>query len=207
MEIKEALEKLDHANDEHWTAEGAPVVKVVADMVGNDKLKRKDITDAAPHFMRKTEDSGDEPEIEAVIVESIEDAMEVTGDQLMADRELFEIVEKVLVEEIENQKALAKKHSLLVSQIEQRAIMLREFRKDTERADDNTKAYQKAQFEVRMNKAVGARQLLASAGVTASNVREALDNQAPIDKAFAARKAAPGTKRPQVPMKNQEKED
>lgn len=55
MEIKDALAKLDHKNDDQWTADGSPRVDVVAAMVGNEKLTRKDITNASPNFVRDAE--------------------------------------------------------------------------------------------------------------------------------------------------------
>lgn len=54
MDIKEALAQLDPENNDHWTADGAPRVDVVADLVGNKELKRADITNAAPDFHRST---------------------------------------------------------------------------------------------------------------------------------------------------------
>ena len=52
MEIKEALTKLAHDDDDNWTADGAPRVDVVARMTGIADLKRQDIVDADPNFMR-----------------------------------------------------------------------------------------------------------------------------------------------------------
>jgi len=46
--IIEALSKLDPANDEHWTADGAPKI----DALGIEGVKRADIVKAAPHFTR-----------------------------------------------------------------------------------------------------------------------------------------------------------
>lgn len=67
MDMKEliidALKTLDPKNDEHWTNDGQPAVAAL----GIVDLKRKDITDAAPHFSRenpvtelKTVTEGDE---------------------------------------------------------------------------------------------------------------------------------------------------
>ncbi len=48
-QILEALQTLDTENDEHWTNQGLPAVAAL----GIDDLKRKDITEAAPHFTRE----------------------------------------------------------------------------------------------------------------------------------------------------------
>ena len=54
MSIQTALELLDPANDEHWTADGLPRVDVVAELLGDSNVKRSDITDAAPNFTRES---------------------------------------------------------------------------------------------------------------------------------------------------------
>ena len=60
MNIKQALTTLDVENDDHWTADGLPRVETVAALVGGD-VTRRDITNAAPMFMRtpgETEETG-----------------------------------------------------------------------------------------------------------------------------------------------------
>ena len=51
--IREALSKLDVANEDHWTAEGLPRLDVMKDLVGTP-VSRSDITAAAKGFTRKT---------------------------------------------------------------------------------------------------------------------------------------------------------
>lgn len=46
--IKQALLTLDPANDEHWTADGAPKL----DALNLKDVKRQDVVKAAPHFTR-----------------------------------------------------------------------------------------------------------------------------------------------------------
>lgn len=53
MDIKQALAQLDPANDSQWTSDGLPVIAVVSDLVGV-KVTRKQITEAAPEFIRET---------------------------------------------------------------------------------------------------------------------------------------------------------
>lgn len=53
MELKEALEKLDPANDDHWTDDGAPRLSAVVAVVGRE-VKRKEITDASPGLTRES---------------------------------------------------------------------------------------------------------------------------------------------------------
>lgn len=51
MPLGEALLRLDPNNDEHWTADGAPVLDVVADLVGRG-VSRGEIAQAAPGLNR-----------------------------------------------------------------------------------------------------------------------------------------------------------
>lgn len=53
MEILEALEALNPNYDDHWTARGQPNVKVIGEMVENDKLTRSDLDAIAPDFHRE----------------------------------------------------------------------------------------------------------------------------------------------------------
>jgi septal ring factor EnvC (AmiA/AmiB activator) len=50
--IIEALKTLDPKNDEHWTGNGDPVIAVVSELIKDPKLKRAQITEAAPEFNR-----------------------------------------------------------------------------------------------------------------------------------------------------------
>ena len=47
-----ALDKLDPAVDEQWTADGLPVVAVVQELAEDESITRKMITDVAPFFTR-----------------------------------------------------------------------------------------------------------------------------------------------------------
>lgn len=52
MNIIEALKELDVLNDDHWTADGAPRIDAVGNLLGDFKVARKDIIEAAPKFDR-----------------------------------------------------------------------------------------------------------------------------------------------------------
>lgn len=47
-----ALGKLDVTKNEHWTAEGLPLINIVRVLAGDSSLTREQITAAAPHFTR-----------------------------------------------------------------------------------------------------------------------------------------------------------
>jgi hypothetical protein len=51
--IIDALQQLDHQNDEHWTSKGLPQVTVVANLSGVLTLTRAELNDLAPDFNRE----------------------------------------------------------------------------------------------------------------------------------------------------------
>ena len=64
MTIKEALQKLDPKNDEHWTQDGMPKLDVLSEIAGV-KVTRKEATEAAPEFVRPSdEDENSDPPVE-----------------------------------------------------------------------------------------------------------------------------------------------
>lgn len=60
MEVREALEKLDHANNDHWTKAGMPSVEAVKEIAGNDEISREDIDAAWPELVRKPQENSEE---------------------------------------------------------------------------------------------------------------------------------------------------
>lgn len=58
MNIKQALSELDVEADHHWTADGAPRVDVVQELMNDKNLTRGDITNAAPDFTRESAEGG-----------------------------------------------------------------------------------------------------------------------------------------------------
>lgn len=54
MELKEALQTLDPANDEHWTSAGLPRVDFLVQLTGKEDLRRSDVEEAAPKLNRES---------------------------------------------------------------------------------------------------------------------------------------------------------
>lgn len=54
MNIKEALAKLDAADDAHWTADGMPRMDVLQKLTKSPELTRTEVTNAAPDFSRQS---------------------------------------------------------------------------------------------------------------------------------------------------------
>ncbi len=54
MKINQALESLDPSNDEHWTADGLPLMDVMSELVKSKReLTRAQVTNASPDFTRE----------------------------------------------------------------------------------------------------------------------------------------------------------
>ena len=51
--IRQALDQLDHTNDDQWTADGMPLTAVVQQLANDMTIKRSDINESAPGFERK----------------------------------------------------------------------------------------------------------------------------------------------------------
>lgn len=85
-----ALGKLDTGNDDHWTADGQPKLEAL----GIDGLRRKDVTETAPHFTRANPKI-DTPAIEEKKAE--EKKAPTLEEQLEDAKEAVEKAEKVFM--------------------------------------------------------------------------------------------------------------
>lgn len=78
MNILAALAKLDPENDQHWTADGAPRIDAVTDLVGAP-VTRAQIVNAAPKFTRDNREGltagGEEPAAEQSGAEVVTEAL------------------------------------------------------------------------------------------------------------------------------------
>lgn len=210
-QINEALALLDPANDEHWTADGAPRVDVVQELTGLEKLVRKDITTAAPNFTRATaaapepepsegddeqepdaaeQDEGpDSPELAELKAQAEELVPEEPSDEVRAQaREEFAALEAKF-------KALAKDREDIAKELEQAQKEMDEAYDRMLKVDPdmtNGEAIQefiKRQNQNRLDRALRTQKILQ--GID----RKTLDPRAPIDAAMA-RNNSRGSTRP-----------
>lgn len=93
--ILEALKDLDHANNEHWTADGLPRVDVMKELTGLADLTRQQLTEAEPTFMRQAVLEPTMPmvgELKAPLVNGAEEQERLNGELaasgLLADPKL-----------------------------------------------------------------------------------------------------------------------
>lgn len=56
--VKAALDQLDAANDEHWTAGGLPAMGAIEALIGTKEITRAEVTAMFPDFKRPTPDAG-----------------------------------------------------------------------------------------------------------------------------------------------------
>ncbi len=196
MEIKEALAQLDHANDEHWTADGAPRVEVVAELTGNKDLKRKDITDAAPKFTRQTEKDEDvaEQAEESLAPETVEQALALKAEDFVADRGLFPAAIKLMDDHINDMVNEINDLKIEVERVRAQLASLRQFEIDTSPKINANSAFIKRQNEIRAAKV--AKRQAALGQLTAEDLKEAFGTKSPLDEALSSRKAEAGSTRP-----------
>ena len=63
MDLISVLRDMDHDDDDIWTDDGLPRMEYIEAMMGDNSIKRKDVTDAAPHFSRGHADLPEENEV------------------------------------------------------------------------------------------------------------------------------------------------
>ncbi|AAT69545.1 gp69 [Alphaproteobacteria phage PhiJL001] len=222
MEIVEALAKLDHKNDDHWTQDGLPRIEVVANISGIKDLKRGQITDAAPDFVRvgddtpPTDDQGqpnpassdpddeDVGEIESIDDLTDEEILEASVEDLMRSPELADrwqvVVGNILAQWAKDKNAIENK----ISTLARRADFIYKVRKQQRKAQpnrdlDGVKAVLQRSKEARAKKHARAKAFLES-GTTSEDVVTALSLKAPIDAALNQRKPKLGSTRPAMGM-------
>ena len=209
MILKEALMELDALDDDQWTADGAPKLDAVANLVGK-KVSRQDVIDAAPEFTRENmvvpEDKDPEPEkvpdpepdpLDLAVLEEY-----VNGDP-MTERSFLIFLSKI------NSVDLPPLETVLIEQLDE-AVKTIELAQDLRNRVKLSLAYtrnrikreipdmsnQKAiqtfiasQKETRQEKILKTRAILKGVDL------KSLDPRAAIDRAMS-RKNTRGTKRP-----------
>ena len=192
MEIVEALAQLDVTNDKHWTGDGLPKVDVVANLVGDDKLTRALIVDAAPEFNRSLANAEQPPaptEPEAQVeVAPAGLAPHQVHEKNMGD---LEVELAVVAKELD---ALNGKRKALETRIHWESVQADRLRPQ-DAGQQNITDYLAGQRKITQDRAAIRRQLQES-GVAALLNQSTL---APIDAAMKQRKPARGTVRPTRP--------
>lgn len=215
MDIREALAKLDTMENEHWTADGAPKIDAVKDLL-NRNVTRQEITDAAPKFSRENPIIEDEPEQAPEVTESTEEPAE-------QDRSILEQLAEAGPVPLPDFLALLKDvpsdqlNDLLTLQLGQQQTLI-EYRKRVEEMDYSLR---NAMVQVRarisreipdVNNQQAIRDYLKSQqatraakhAVTSEILKEIdmkqLDPRSAIDRAMA-RRTARGTQRPVHPQR------
>lgn len=90
MDIKEALSKLDTLDNDQWTADGAPKIETVKELLGR-AVTRQEIVDAAPKFSRENPLFDEAPE-EPTIDENPEpEIVDTSAIEAFADEEPMEL--------------------------------------------------------------------------------------------------------------------
>lgn len=206
MEIKEALAALDPERDEHWTADGLPLVEAVRELIKDRPVDRAAITAADPELTRelaakRAVAESDGPETAEPPATPPDPSSAINLSDFVDD----EPEPPTKAEQIAARMAeLDARHAEL--QVEVDALKQKQWLIDRERAAlynmrarendgaENMRGIQrviKAGQRARMAKVQRAQEL-AAVGITPDQLRPA----APIDEALRVRKPARGSTRP-----------
>lgn len=210
-EIIAALGLLDPADDSQWTAEGLPVISVVARLTGRADLKRADITNAQPDFNRAKMLADSKPATDTASAEpetnSNPDALADGSNPPQSSRPDYTLPEAFaeLQKQLEGAQAVLDEkraaaniaqRAVLEAEAElDRLIMMRDAKVDPQANQRAIMEYLERQQQVKIEKHERVQQLL-KAGVTPAMFQA----KAPIDQAMA-RKTGRGGQRPIVGQK------
>ena len=220
MNIRQALEKLDTSNDDHWTADGMPRVDVVAELIGNTDLKRIDITSAAPDFTRdaplKSEPASrsglaaatESPAPSVAVEPKAEDVEGAGGDtagngaqvpaspleRLQAELETTSVAMYAAQATFKEAKVQADAAANKVNDLNRRIDMLE--KSDPHHSTAHIRDYLAQQRKNRLDRSDKMQQFLGASGIALKDVAGQLDPRVPLDRAMHGRKPARGSVRP-----------
>ncbi len=204
MEIKEALQKLDPKNDDHWTSDGLPLVSVMTELTGNDVLTRQQITDANPEFNRSivlgtATTSPEEKPPSGLEGPNMEGKSDAEGSEEKDEKEKTENQEEITKNSLDQEiVVLSRERDILNREIHKLQVLRDrlqelEFGETTAKADTVARlGYIKMQNLVRARKSVSHKAIVKALGV--NNI----DPRAKIDAAMAHKRGR-GTQRPVRP--------
>lgn len=211
-QILDALKKLDPANDNHWTEDGAPRMDTVKMLAGNPGLTREAVTAAAPGFSRAvplaTETPPAETKPEDTVVTSQEpsnasvegsagageaDSQVQSGDAKGEALARLKSAQAALVEATARKAEADQVHAAAIQALDEATDALTEAG-GIETLADALNGYARSQAKIRAER---ADRLNALRGI---NLKDILPMRAPIDNAMS-RKTQRGGQRPVVPVK------
>ena len=201
--ILAALAELDPLDDDQWTADGAPLVEVVARFTGDFSIKRQDIINAAPDFNREKLKTVVEPEPQV----EPEPEVVLTPSKEMSATEFQAWLRTVPKEDLEETEANLKQQG---DEIGSEIQKLQELQKRINHAVTITRDRIKTSFpnspdahalrSFIESQTKSREQRVARRATILQNLRpEELDSRAPIDAAMS-RKRNRGTARPVRPI-------
>lgn len=212
MDIVEALEMLDKEDDDLWTADGQAKTDAVSELVG-EKVTRKMIIEAAPHFTRDTiveEESEDavQEEGQEEVVDHTDDAMSFFDKDYNSHQEVYAAVNALPVgaltdmvglfdnQMIELERQMRDLESLRGMMKVARAATINRAKTETPDMDNQQaiRAFLEAQQKNRMEKVEATKEILKAVDLSK------VDPRAMIDRAMA-RKAGRGMSRPLHPVR------
>lgn len=191
--IREALAKLDPANDMHWTSDGSPRMDVVEDLVGDKSIKRADVTAAAPAFTRENPVLDPAPAAQEPSPTNPEEPTDL--DELEA--RLAEAEARLA--EAEAVANAARRRMLDAQRARDAVIEARDRARPVHENQLGIMQFLKSQARIREQRAARMRALQEQMGGV--DPRQ-LNGRAPIDQAMAHKRGF-GQNRPQVPLRRE----
>lgn len=216
QKILDALNKLETANDNHWTDDGLPRVETMRLLVGNPKLTREEIINAAPNFTRanaaaEAAKTTQAPATPAQAAQAVPVQGSTTGGKITAPAAPQPPAAPVIVQAVSDEKGfdleteLAAERAVLEEMHKARAALDSNLKAQRDKVDaliiktegvreaghiENMKgirAYLDAQKKLGEQRAEQLRELRES-GIDIKKLQDALPKAAPIDAARANRR-------------------
>ena len=207
-----ALTKLDPENDEHWTAEGLPLVSVVQEFASDDSVTRQTITAIAPSYTREAwrkqraelaDDQAKAPEPDPVVAAPVVDKTEEspattnTGEEDFQDTNArlaaeYDGVARACMEDVRELEQLIEDSKIQIQQKlgeHDQAVRRREQIKPSPTEAEARREYIDRQNQIRAERV--ARRNSALEGLSPGDLRKG----SPLDEAHARRNSR-GNKRP-----------
>lgn len=207
MNLRVALSELNPGDDDHWTAQGLPLIEKLKELTGDDTLNRKIITEQFPTFVRgvtlpnedeveNAEQAQESEEVKEEKVPEVGDPVWLMGlRRILADRELCERAVKecdrrlqLALDERKNLNDRIAELSHNSDYLGRQLQRLTPYKPDAQQ--EPIKAYLAAQKQNRDKKIERAMELVDE-GVKQKDLKAVMKSQAPIDASYASRRKTP----------------
>lgn len=193
MDLKQALSKLNHQDDSHWTSDGLPRIDILAELTGDKELTRKAVTEASPQLTRESFAEALEEEVSDVLSRSMNEVLR--SEELT--REALEALSTKAEAKLREKKGIEDELRQLWAKVQVCERNLIAFsRANKNRGNSGVKDYLERQRKNRERRAARAQEFIDS-GTTAKDVIDVINSKSKLDQAMNQR----GSKNPRPPAR------